>query len=97
MIKKIAVSSIVILAYLFTCWFVDLMNSHTIMSASGRSYTIEHRLFYDRYSFNGANNFAYNELILKLDRIFLLGMSVIFLSMQLFKRFSKSYKVKKNI
>lgn len=88
--KKIALTSVLILVYLLACWMVDLISSNIVMSASGRSYIIEHQLLYNKYSFYSDDNVEYTEVSLKLDRAYLLCMSVVFLAMNIIKRFRPS-------
>jgi len=89
-IRKLVVTSALLLAYFLACWIVDITSSTIVMNASGRSYNIEYHLFYNEYFFYSDNNVTDNtEFNLKLDRIFLLCTSVVFLALNIIKRFKK--------
>lgn len=70
-------------AYILACWLADVIGSKIVMDASGRSYTLENHFLYNKYIFSGSNT----ELNFKLDRIFLLCTSVIYLVFKLMKKY----------
>ncbi|RXZ77649.1 hypothetical protein EBB07_30580 [Paenibacillaceae bacterium] len=85
--KKLVVTLALVLFYFFLCWMVDVTSSTIVMNASGRSYNIENHLFYNKYIFHSENNGGSNtEINLKLDRIFFLCISIVFLAFNLMKR-----------
>ncbi|OAB32793.1 hypothetical protein PMSD_17660 [Paenibacillus macquariensis subsp. defensor] len=83
MYKKLLVISVLSLAYILACWLADVIGSKIVMDASGRSYTLENHFFYNEYIFSGSNT----ELNLKLDRIFLLCTSAVYLVFNLMKKY----------
>lgn len=73
--KKILVMAILLLFYILACWLVDIIDSKIVMDASGRSYFLDNHFFYNKYIFSESNT----ELNFKLDRIFLLCTSAVYL------------------
>lgn len=85
--KKLALTAVLILFYFLACWIFDLNSTITVMDASGRSYNIENKLLYNKYYFYSDGSDTYTAVNLKLDRVYLLCISVVFLAMNIIKRF----------
>lgn len=78
--KKILAIVLVTVFYIVCCWFMDVRKNFIVMSASGKSYSIEYYIIYEVYQFYVEGTYEYSRRVINFDRIYVLLLSLLWFS-----------------
>lgn len=86
--KKLIITFVLVAGYFFTGWVADNISFVVVNSESGLHYHIDYHFFYNQFTFYNENGtVGSGKINFRLERLFLLATSVVFVSLEIFKKF----------
>ncbi|USB31831.1 hypothetical protein [Paenibacillus sp. YPG26] len=84
--KKLIAIFVPIVLYFLSAWITTENKNVTVMRSSGMDYYVNFDLLYEKYTFySDPGKVAYEDMVLNLDRIFVLCVIVLFIVIKLIK------------